>query len=406
MTSTFGTHLALVCVLALSLNCEKSMPPVAPTPGPDSTMTPDLSSSAPETTTAGPAIAPIDVAGLDRNDLTDLLRGALRVTIGDLTGDGNAEIIVADATRLRVLAPDGTQIAEAPVERAAHVLSVSADSGGAVLVSGWGRSLQHPDATARVSLYRLDRSQLTEEVVIEPETERAEVVSVIARDDDLVVSWFQSKFMVETARATRSEEGWTLTSLDVTRMATSAATGDVDHDGDIDQVIGRVYGDQTSADGDAFLRRDTERIPIPTLRGVRGLAVGDLDRDDKLEVYLGDGWHQNYGAIAEARLSRSSWTGEAFQTEVIAVHDRPGEYTVWEIGVANLGERDGDDALVVRTNLGVFVYVPRAEGWARADLGGPYNTFAIGNIDGESGDELLLAGDQSVAVSLRDLLAR
>lgn len=400
--------LAMLCLGVASVGCDRGDAPVA-TPAaaqPDTgdRRDADVGATSDAAPIAAVTVKELDVSALGAVDQTALLRGALRVAVADVTGDGGAELIVVTAAALRVHSPDGTLRGELPIERDIHALAVATLDGRPTIVTGWGRGLQHPEASARVALFRLEADRLVEEVVLEPETERPEVVSVIAQNNELVVSWYQSKFMVETARATRQAQTWSLASTAVIRMATSAAIGDVDADGAPDLVIGRVYGDATGVDGDAFVLRGDQRIPVPTLRGVRGLALVDLDSNGVPEIYLGDGWHQNYGAIAKAQLSRATWTGSGFTTQLIDTLVDDGEYVVWDI-VAASTDGAAPDALVARTNLGAYLYLFRDGLWYRGTLGARVEAIAVGDLDGEPGDEVVLAGDGAQVVSLRPLAA-
>lgn len=362
-------------------------------------------SDATEGADAAATIEEITLRAEDRADISEFVGRALAVAIGDVTGDDAPEIVVVDASTLRVHRVDGELVVQMPVQRAIQTLQVVERPSGPSIITGWGRGVDHPNASARVSILRYENDGLVEDIVLEPQTERAEVVSVIPDGEDLFVSWFENKYMVQTARAVSENDEWTLEKMDVTRMATSHAVGDVDHDGEAERVVGRVYGDDIGIDGDAFVLQGDQRITVPTLRGVRGMALGDLDDDGHDEIYLGDGWHQNYAAKAEARLSRARWNGSVFETEPVGHLEREGEFTIWEIVVATT-DGAGDDVVIARGDKGVYAYVRRTDGWARANLGGPYVAIALGDLDDQPGDEVILAGAQSHVVSLKNLRQR
>ena len=243
---------------------------------------------------------------------------ALRAAIGDVDGDGRGEIAVADAGRLRLLDRSGRERASLPVPGAAQALLVADldGDGRGEIAAGWGRDRAHPDASARVSLYRLEGDALVEEVVAAPASERPEIAALLAEPPDLFVAWYDDRYLVKSAHARRAGDAWRLDEVAALRTAGSYALGDVDGDGVRDLVVGRSYGDEVASDGDAFLLRpDGARVAIPTTRGVHALAVIDGD------LFLADGWDKDYGAVARALLTRSRWTGVAFRSQVIQDQD-------------------------------------------------------------------------------------
>lgn len=80
-------------------------------------------------------------------------------------------------------------------------------------------------------------------------------------------------------------------------------------------IIGRSYGDIQGADGDLILVENGKQTLLPSYRGVRGLRVLSDG-----SIIIGDGWHSNYGKIAQGRVSLLSRhkTDKRFHLEILA----------------------------------------------------------------------------------------
>ncbi|MGN6107335.1 MAG: FG-GAP repeat domain-containing protein [Kofleriaceae bacterium] len=323
--------------------------------------------------------------------------------MGDLDGDGAAELVVADANQLRVLDRTGRQLAAAPAIAGIQVLVVADvdGDGRAEILAGWGASREHLAGPARVTLHRYRKGALTADTVFAPETARQDVVSVvpIPEEKSILIGYFDSKYMVSAVVARPAAAGWQIDKLGSVRTASSFARGDVDGDGRPDVVVGRVYGDERGVDGDAFvLRPDGARTPIPTTRGLRSLAVVDADGDGALEVLLADGWHQNYGTTARALLTWSRYVDGAFRSELI--EDTPGQYAIEKIVPARAGGR----TLIVALGSSYVRVFARHDGrWQGLTIAGTARDIAVGDVDGTPGDELLILGDRTEIVGLSDL---
>jgi hypothetical protein len=180
-------------------------------------------------------------------------------------------------------------------------------------------------------------------------------------------------------------------------MATGYAIGDVDGDQAVDVVVARVYGDARDRDGDAFLlRADGTRLAIPTTRGARAILAADSDGDGKDEVFLSDGWHQNYGKYARALLSWSRLQGSAFQTT--PVEESPGQFSMARL-VA--GDLDGDrlPEIVAQGSHVVRVFKRHGDAWTGVSVFGLTRDVAV--ADGQ----VLAIGDQkSEWIDLRGAL--
>jgi hypothetical protein len=333
--------------------------------------------------------------------MTAAIGSAARAVIGDLDGDGKAEIVVVDGKLLRVLDRTGTQLVSAPVPSGIQRL-VAADLDGddrAELVAGWGQTREQMAGQARITVHRLERGALVEELVAAPETSRQDVAAIVPMPDagGVLYAYFESKYVVRSAIAKRGPTGWASEPVTALRMATSYARGDVDGDGTPDLVIGRMYGDAAGLDGDAFvLGPRGARTAIPTTRGLRSIAVADTDGDGKAEVFLGDGWHHDYGRQARALVTWARHTGEGFTTELI--EDTQGQYAIERMVPATI---DGLPAIVTLGSHHVRVFVRTDGAWRGLTIAGAARDIAVGELDGEPGDEILIVGERSEIVRLR-----
>lgn len=318
---------------------------------------------------------------------------AHRIAAGDLSGDGRPEIVSVDAHALRVADLNGRELARRSVTGGIQVLRIADidGDGRAEILAGWGRSREHQNAKAHISIYRMAADSLVEELVAQPSTSRNDVVEVLpapgSSPPELLVAYFESKYMVRISKALLSETRWTLSPVDTIRMATSYALGDVDGDGQMDLVVGRVYGDDVDADGDAFiLRPDGERVPIPVTGGVRSLDVVDIDGNGRLEVLVGDGWNKNYGQQARARLTRAWWSDGEIRSELI--EESPGHYTLWNIFAADVNG-DGQREIVTRGSAHVRVLSRKGDRWEGTVVAESCHDVSLLHLDPRRGHRLL-----------------
>lgn len=309
------------------------------------------------------------------------IEDAVRGAAGDLDGDGEPELVVAGARELRVLSRSGTVIASAPSPGGPQVLLVH----DGMIVSGWGASREHKDAQARVSRWRLEGGKLVEEVMMTPATARHDILAILPADPGYLVAYFETKYHVQSGTIERDPSGkWIPRQLAKLRMSTSWDRGDVDGDGAIENIVGRVYGDDKEADGDAFvLESDGSRLAIPTTRGVRSVMFLDG------EIWLGDGWHRDYGKIARGLLSVSRRGADGWDTEVI--EDTEGQSALYKLLAADV---DGDeDAEIVGVGSDYVRVWKREDRWRGLTVAGKAADVIVVDVDGDGADELITLPD-------------
>ena len=366
---------------------ETQSTPAPPPPGPNPSPAPPAEASRP----AAPPL-PDPLPGT-RRDVSAFVGTAYRAAIGDLDGDGTREIVLVDPAQLRVVDRAGRAIASIAAPSGANIVTTLDVDGDhrAEIVVGWGMNREHKDAPAKVVLYRLAKDRLVEETIFSPETTRAEIVAILPWETNaIMVAYWESKYLVRSVVLRKGDSGWAPTQIASLRTATTYVRGDLDGDGAPDLVVGRVYGDAKGVDGDAFvLAPDGKRVPIPTLRGVRSLPIADGD------LFIGDGWHQNYSQSAHGRLAWVRHTSAGFQAEL--VEDTAGQYAIERIVPAKI---DGRTALVTQGSQYVRVFTRTDHGWQGLSIAGPARDIAIGDLDGVTGDEILVLGEPSVVVGL------
>jgi hypothetical protein len=321
-----------------------------------------------------------------------------RAAIGDLDGDHKNEIVVCDSDFMSVLDASGKKLGELKLADGIQKLVVADldGDGKAEIYAGWGQTRDHMATKAHLSVLRFDASArlLREEQILQPTTTRNDVVSILPAPDAKAIyfSYFDSKYMVSTVLLAHEANAWTMKPALQIRMASSYARGDLDGDGKPELVVGRVYGDDKGLDGDAFVQgmgADAKRTMIPSTRGLRSIAVIDS------AVYMGDGWHQNYGTLGRGLVSRSKIVGGAFVTNVI--EDTAGQYAIEAIIPATIEKQR-----VIVTSGSHYARAFRLNGdkWQALTLAGVARDVAVGDLDGKPGDEILILGDKTEIVNL------
>lgn len=199
------------------------------------------------------------------------------------------------------------------------------------LATGRGRNfLQSP-----LVVMELDTQTGATKELFRNDSERNEAVDLSMADinhdgkNELILAYFESKYMVTSQ--TFSDGTWNKGAP--LRMATSWDYGDLDGDGKIDTVIGRVYGDSIEAAGDLRVVSNGKTTMIPTDRGVRSVKIATLKDGEPPSLLFVDGWEADYGKRARAQLRHAIWKNNTFVVENIGASS--DEYTFEKLFVNN-----------------------------------------------------------------------
>lgn len=210
-----------------------------------------------------------------------------------------------------------------------QVSGVTAMGSSIAVATGMGRGdLQAP---IRVTLYSRDGKE--QGVVFEKNSERPQVTYLKAEGEKLWITFFESKFITKTGYFTQaSTYPWAFTEVVTERLGdTTAILG-----GDI--LVGRPYGEPQGQDGDVLLVSGNVKTTLPSYRGVRSIATWNSSLRDA--VVIGDGWHQNYGQLAQGRVSMLTWSEEAKRYALQIIDRDPSQYNFNKlIPVSNGGTR-------------------------------------------------------------------
>jgi len=207
---------------------------------------------------------------------------------------------------------------------------------------------------------------------------------------EIVASYFESKYMVETVVLSVESGNWIPGACSVERMATARDIGVVFGNNQNIQAVGRVYGDTLGAEGDAYILDGKKKTNLNVYRGVNSaIRIGDGNNDGKNEIYVGDGWHQNYGKIARSRLAVIDQKNGNCTYSLI--EDIKGQYQVSQIEIADLNG-DGKNEVITSGNRFFRIYRYDSGKWkVFADTSLTPGQFAVGNINGDMYADVVFA---------------
>jgi cysteine-rich repeat protein len=171
----------------------------------------------------------------------------------------------------------------------------------------------------------------------------------------------------------RFREASATTFVSGTDLPSHVALGDIDHDGDLDAVVGHSFYNSLQIlnnDGDGVF---SERARLPSLTGTWGVFVADLDADgyaelgafNASEVHL---WRNNGGDFSSPGISLL--TG-VIGTNAVAASDMDGDGDV-DLVVSEVHRVD------ILYNEGAATF---GQAVKSADVGG--NGFTVGDFDGD-----------------------
>jgi hypothetical protein len=210
--------------------------------------------------------------------------------------DGRIAAYDPTQTTVRIFVEDGGALRETAPIRADGMLMAAATSPGGGFAYATGVTRGDPATPIRVHV--LDQDQKSDRVTYEYSGERNQVSGLLWNQSRLWINFFESKYFTKIGYLTpKTTAGvpWEFTEVTRLRMGDSFdCLGDT-------LVVGRSYGDQQGEDGDLILFRNGVRELLPSYRGVRAVKLfGDVNNPS---IVVADGWHSNYGQVAQARVS-------------------------------------------------------------------------------------------------------
>lgn len=208
--------------------------------------------------------------------------------------------------------------------------------------------------------------------------------------NEIIVSYFESKYIVETVSILKKSDKWDYKVIAQERMAMSRDVG-IFPDLELNRcVVGRVYGNKLGDEGDAYIS-GKDRLMLPVKRGVKAVKIGDGDNDGKNEIFIGDGWHMDYGKVARGRIARIYYDGNNYEYELI--EDVKYQYETTQIEIADI-TRDGKNEVLARGSRCFRIYKYDEEGWTVFTDTSITNTqFIIGDIYGDKHQEVIFSGN-------------
>ncbi|HBZ26055.1 MAG TPA: hypothetical protein DEO54_07430 [Rikenellaceae bacterium] len=217
--------------------------------------------------------------------------------------------------------------------------------------------------------------------------------------NEIIASYYESKYMVETVLISFSSGNWSSKIFLTERMSTAFDIGKINEKNLF--LVGRVYGDSLGDEGDAYILDGKVKTGLRVRRGVKSaIKIGDGDNDGKNEIYVGDGWHQNYGKIARGRLAviRDDFTYKL-------IEDVKEQTNLDQIEIADI-DCDGKNEVLTSGNR--FFRIYRYTGDGVGDSDGRWQVFkdpifnsdtllkpdqfAIGHINEDKIPDLVFAG--------------
>lgn len=169
-----------------------------------------------------------------------------------------------------------------------------------VIATGMGRG----DLTPPIRVHKLAKREVSLKnsslvLIYERITERPQITQLRVCGGRVWLGFFESKYNTSIGELSPPVAGatgqWNFAQNVGIRMGDS-----FDCFGEY-LVVGRSYGDDQGHDGDLILFHAGQKTLLPSYRGVRGVqSIGDAVEP---MLIIGDGWHSNYGQMAQGRVS-------------------------------------------------------------------------------------------------------
>jgi hypothetical protein len=319
------------------------------------------------------------------------------VVVSNFSGDKKQEFAYLSFNKLQFVNLKGKIIAETTghaVPRIAIPLKGKKTSG---LLVVWGRGRKSRKAGINLVLYNLKNNKIEEKVLFSPKSSRPDPQDLyIDKKGTIFLAWFTSKYQVTVSKLPFPYKK--VENIDTIKMVSKLNT--INYKGKISLVMGRLYGDTSGSDGDLFIHLSKkQRLPLPTKRGIRSMIQGDLDGIKGTELYVGDGWHKNYGQIARAYLTQITIVNNKPQTKLIDT--LPNNYSILHLALGDL-DGDGKFEIIGKGNNSIVAWFPSKK-WKRVTLASvsSYSNFTAADVDGDGKWEIIITSPYAQMLNYR-----
>lgn len=292
-----------------------------------------------------------------------------RVFSVDLEGDGVDELIGAHGAKVWLYRLESGRLTylKIPSEGVLQAVTMGTWAGERRIFMGFGRGRGALHAPVEVFAGFVDCSTWTS--IFRVSTQRSDISNLIHLDakygvaSGLMLSFYRSKYQVETLRLTSSERS---SVHGPQRMANQVVVWRNGQTDEAVKVVGRIYGDERGEPGDLSVYatgRKTRRLPIQG--GVRSVRVAKTRAGQAGRLYVSDGWDAAYAKKAKAQLKEIRLENDGYI--VSQVGQSLDEYTFFEIWPRDL-DGDGLHEVLTRGNRYLTQFTRTKEGWRQKRL--------------------------------------
>ena len=176
---------------------------------------------------------------------------------------------------------------------------------------------------APIKIFLTDKNLSTSKLIYETKSERSDISFLRQVDSDIYVNYFYSRFYSVFGKLTKvTDDKWDFFEIQKVRLGMN-----VDMDSDNNNVVfARPYKDEENNLSEVILlNKDKKLIELPSFRGARSVAFFDINNDKKQEILIADGWHQDYGKLAENRLSIISFNEKTKKYNLKLIANQKGQ---------------------------------------------------------------------------------
>ena len=183
--------------------------------------------------------------------------------------------------------------------------------------------LERGKLDAPIKIFLTDKNLSTSKLIYETKSERSDISFLRQVDSDIYVNYFYSRFYSVFGKLTKvTDDKWDFFEIQKVRLGMN-----VDMDSDNNNVVfARPYKDEENNLSEVILlNKDKKLIELPSFRGARSVAFFDINNDKKQEILIADGWHQDYGKLAENRLSIISFNEKTKKYDLKLIANQKGQ---------------------------------------------------------------------------------